>query len=316
MAAPAATIELFLPSEGPITQGLGVTQKQDGNPHAGTDFAYTANGKIFDKVYAAAEGRVIWASDSRGMGWPNLLYVNPDFDRTDSVDSSGGNYTIIAHYDSFGNLIAYTGYGHQEEIYVKVGDWVRAGQHIGKVGATGFNFGKHLHFDLILFPFDVNDAPFYGRVDPTPYFVNQFHTDEDDMYTQTDRDRDDRTASRVDYLWDQLGPGKAGYKDEGALVKELRDTKKVADLTLKTAGDARKTAADTLFAVTPGVSNQRPAGATILAIMELLATTSGKNVQEIVDGVSEKMADGVEFVLVPKGPEAPTSSEPQPQPAP
>ena len=166
------TITLHRPSDGPITQGFGADQKQ-GDLHAGTDFAYTWGGIIFDKVYAAAAGRVIWAGDSRNLPWPNVLYLNIDFNRNDNIDESAGNYTIIAHFDEFGNQIALTGYGHQEAIYVRVGDWVEARQHIGKVGDTGFNFGKHLHFDFVLAPFDVDDYPFYGRIDPTPYFVDE-----------------------------------------------------------------------------------------------------------------------------------------------
>lgn len=164
------TFQMCLPSDGYITQGLGAKQLQ-GGIHAGTDFAYTDGVKIFDKVYAAAAGRVIWAGDARNLPWPNVLYLNIDFNRNDNIDESAGNYTIIAHFDENGNQIALTGYGHQEAIYVNVGDWVEMHQHIGKVGDTGFNFGKHLHFDFVLFPFDVDDAPYYGRVDPTPYFI-------------------------------------------------------------------------------------------------------------------------------------------------
>ena len=309
MAAGAPTIELFRPSKGRVTQGFGATQLQDGNKHAGTDFEYTDGINIFDEVFAAAEARVIYAGDARNMGWPNLLYLNIDFDRTDNVDSSAGNYIILAHYDANGRLLAYTGYGHLEEIYVKVGDWVRAGQHIAKVGMTGFSFGKHLHFDFVPAPFDVDDAPFYGRVDPTPYFVNQFHVDEDDMYTQTDRDRDNLTADRVNYLWDQLGPGKEGYKKEGGLVGELRAHKKVSDLALLALSEVKKTTNETLTSVTPGVANQRPAGATILAMLEIVAAAQGKNVEEIVEGVSERLADGVEFVLVPKAEKVPGPDE-------
>jgi hypothetical protein len=145
-------------------------------------------------VYAAAEARVIYAGDSRNMGWPNLLYLNIDFDRTDNVDNSAGNYIILAHYDAFGNLLAYTGYGHLEEIYVKAGDWVRGRQHIGKIGQTGFSFGKHLHFDFVPNPYNVSFAPFYGRVDPTPYFIDYVEGEEDDMYTDEDRARDVQAA--------------------------------------------------------------------------------------------------------------------------
>lgn len=163
-------ISLVQPSRGHITQFYGARQV-DGNPHAGQDYAYSRGGETFPEVYAAADGVVLFAGDSRGLSWPNIMYLNIDFDRTDNVDTSAGNYTIIAHHDSAGNRIALTGYGHQEEVWVKAGQTVRKGQRIGTVGATGFSAGKHLHFDLVLFPFDVDDAPYYGRVDPNPYFT-------------------------------------------------------------------------------------------------------------------------------------------------
>jgi hypothetical protein len=251
-------------------------------------------------VYAAAEARVIYAGDSRNMGWPNLLYLNIDFDRTDNVDNSAGNYIILAHYDAFGNLLAYTGYGHLEEIYVKAGDWVRGRQHIGKIGQTGFSFGKHLHFDFVPNPYNVSFAPFYGRVDPTPYFIDYVEGEEDDMYTDDDRKRDTLTAIQVAYLWDQLGPGQSGGKTEGAFVAELRTTGREVKDTLAGVKAANKTLADLLFSVTPGKLNERPAGATILAILEIVASAQGKTVEEVIAGVSESLADGMEFVLVPK----------------
>jgi hypothetical protein len=164
-------IRLVQPSRGHITQFFGARQV-DGNPHAGQDYAYSNGVEIFPEVYAAADGVVLFAGDSRELSWPNIMYLNIDFDRSDAQDSSAGNYTIIAHYDAAGNRVALTGYGHQENVWVKAGDTVRAGQRIGTVGATGFSAGKHLHFDLVLAPFDVDDAPYYGRVDPNPYFTS------------------------------------------------------------------------------------------------------------------------------------------------
>jgi lysostaphin len=46
-------------------------------------------------------------------------------------------------------LGVYTGYMHQEEIYVKE-DRVKAGQAIGAAGETGRASGPHLHFEVFV----------------------------------------------------------------------------------------------------------------------------------------------------------------------
>jgi len=54
-----------------------------------------------------------------------------------------GNATMIDH--GWG---VYTGYMHQSEIYVEVGDRVEPGQVIGLVGGTGRAEGAHLHWEV------------------------------------------------------------------------------------------------------------------------------------------------------------------------
>ncbi|HWQ03868.1 MAG TPA: peptidoglycan DD-metalloendopeptidase family protein [Longilinea sp.] len=54
-----------------------------------------------------------------------------------------GNYTVIDH--GWG---VYSGYGHQSEIKVKVGDRVEPGQLIGLIGNTGRVTGPHLHWEI------------------------------------------------------------------------------------------------------------------------------------------------------------------------
>ena len=146
------------PSKGPVTQPYGNIQP-DGNPHTGDDFGYTDGARIFPDVYAAADGVVLFAGDSRTLGWPNPWYLNPDFDRTDAQDSSAGNVIVIGHPDGD------TTYSHLESFDVRKGDRVTAGQRIATVGDTGYSFGKHLHFEWLPHPFDFY-TPTYGRRQP------------------------------------------------------------------------------------------------------------------------------------------------------
>jgi murein DD-endopeptidase MepM/ murein hydrolase activator NlpD len=84
--------------------------------HTGLDF-YGQNVPI----YAPADGKVVFA---------DALTVR-------------GNATYIDH--GWG---VYTGYLHQSEMYVEVGDQVSRGQVIGQVGATGRVTGPHLHWEI------------------------------------------------------------------------------------------------------------------------------------------------------------------------
>jgi murein DD-endopeptidase MepM/ murein hydrolase activator NlpD len=76
-------------------------------------------------ILAAADGEVVKAGWSGGYG----------------------NYTCVAHGQYQGKGIA-TCYGHQSAILVGVGQQVRRGQVIGRVGTTGNSTGPHLHFEV------------------------------------------------------------------------------------------------------------------------------------------------------------------------
>lgn len=60
-----------------------------------------------------------------------------------SYDKSLGNYTLVDHENSLT-----TGYAHQSQRLVSVGDTVAAGQIIGLVGSTGNSTGPHLHLEV------------------------------------------------------------------------------------------------------------------------------------------------------------------------
>jgi murein DD-endopeptidase MepM/ murein hydrolase activator NlpD len=114
---------LGLPCPAPVTSQYGTRRSYDGGPydqfHTGTDFA----GAPGSPIYAPAAGVVVMAE---------RLHVR-------------GNATIIDH--GWG---VYTGYWHQAEIKVKVGDIVKPGQVIGLVGDTGRATGPHLHWELFV----------------------------------------------------------------------------------------------------------------------------------------------------------------------
>lgn len=88
--------------------------------HAGTDYAAPAGTPIL----AIAAGRVTVAGPAPGYG--NLIVIEHNID---------------------GQLVA-SAYGHEEALYVKVGDLVTAGQHIADVGTEGHSTGPHLHFEI------------------------------------------------------------------------------------------------------------------------------------------------------------------------
>jgi murein DD-endopeptidase MepM/ murein hydrolase activator NlpD len=69
-----------------------------------------------------------------------------------------GGYGYAVEVDHGGGITSL--YGHSSELLVKVGDKVVAGQPIGEVGDSGYSFGCHLHFEIL-----INGE----REDPIPY---------------------------------------------------------------------------------------------------------------------------------------------------
>ncbi|NWF68757.1 MAG: LysM peptidoglycan-binding domain-containing protein [Chloroflexi bacterium] len=112
---------LGLPAAAAITSPFGVIRSYNGGEasrrHTGTDFA----GAPGTSVLAPAPGIVVLA---------DTLNVR-------------GLATVIDH--GWG---VFTGYWHQAEQYVQVGETVASGQIIGTIGATGRVTGAHLHWEL------------------------------------------------------------------------------------------------------------------------------------------------------------------------
>jgi len=115
----------FVPLRAPLTGDLEMTSPfgvridpffHSPSMHTGMDFRATAG----ESIYATAAGRVVKA------GWE-------------------GGYGQMVEIDHGEGLS--TRYGHMSSIGVSVGQKVRAGQVIGRVGSTGRSTGPHLHYE-------------------------------------------------------------------------------------------------------------------------------------------------------------------------
>jgi murein DD-endopeptidase MepM/ murein hydrolase activator NlpD len=65
-----------------------------------------------------------------------------------------GDRVVLAHGQGERTL-----YAHLSRVLVRRGEWVGAGAVIGRVGATGFATGPHLHFELIVRGAKIDPAP-------------------------------------------------------------------------------------------------------------------------------------------------------------
>lgn len=112
---------------------------RNGRPHHGVDYGYTGMGAT---IYAFAAGKVVRAG-------PAAVYGN----------------TIVIDHNIRGQKVS-TLYAHMKakDIAVRVGDTVKPGQGIAKVGSEGNSSGPHLHFEYYVGGYG------NGRVvDPHPY---------------------------------------------------------------------------------------------------------------------------------------------------
>ncbi|BBI31812.1 M23 family metallopeptidase [Cohnella abietis] len=101
--------------------------------HAGVDIS----GDTGDPIYAAGDGKV----------------KESGFNRT------RGNYIIITHRNGLESW-----YMHLSQIGVKIGDQLKRGDIIGKMGNSGRSTGTHLHFQIVVSEEPVNPLPYLRQI--------------------------------------------------------------------------------------------------------------------------------------------------------
>jgi murein DD-endopeptidase MepM/ murein hydrolase activator NlpD len=110
-------------------------------------------------VLAGGTGQFIWPTNGVITQYPVWYHMaldiaNPSGPPVSAADDgtvvlvqylqySYGHHVMIDHGNGMSTL-----YGHMTDIYVKVGDNVKRGQVIGKMGSTGRSTGTHLHFEI------------------------------------------------------------------------------------------------------------------------------------------------------------------------
>ncbi len=117
------TIPTLWPTKGRITDKFGYRKDpftRRTKFHNGLDIA----ADMGTDIVACASGKVIMAEFTRGYG------------RVVKIDHGRGIVTV---------------YGHASKLLVKVGDTVKKGDIIAKVGSSGRSTGPHLHFELLLY---------------------------------------------------------------------------------------------------------------------------------------------------------------------
>lgn len=133
--------EVFVPAGEPVSNGwLSSHYGWRTDPfsgrrafHHGIDFA----GKRGSAVVAVASGVVSWAAKKGSYGY----------------------LVEIDHGDGYS-----TRYGHNQKILVNVGDSVRQGQEIGRMGSTGHSTGPHVHFEVLLEQKKVNPLKYIKSI--------------------------------------------------------------------------------------------------------------------------------------------------------
>lgn len=137
---PSPHVSFQWPAKGPESSPFGTRRVLNGepkSPHSGIDIA----APLGTPVHSPAAG---WVAD---VG--NYYYCG----KTLTIDLGQGLYSV---------------YCHLSKIDVKKGQWLKRGQRVGRIGATGRTTGPNLHWTVRLNEVPVDPHVFLGTNSPYP----------------------------------------------------------------------------------------------------------------------------------------------------
>lgn len=131
--------------------------------HNGIDLVATTNGtnRVTDNITAHSDGVI--------------KEIRKGYATTDTFGNSYGNYVLIEHANGMATCYAHLVNGSNSSL--SVGDKVRKGQVIGRMGSTGRSTGAHLHFEVR------STTRHADRIDPTNYLNNDIVKEEEKPLT-------------------------------------------------------------------------------------------------------------------------------------
>ena len=138
-------------------------------------------------VRAVADGLVVFA------GQDDLTLLGP-------YTGFYGNVVILRHPNFFQERDLFSLYAHLSELDVKEGDQLKAGDTLGKVGASGAADGSHLHFEI-----RIDENNYRNTVNPVLWFSPTLNQNGSQLATLAGRilDPTGEPLSEFDFVLEQ-----------------------------------------------------------------------------------------------------------------
>lgn len=163
---PGSVLAARFVNDGKVVEGFYYSDGLDENGEAKEGY-YDPDGNSLEKIFLKnpVDFRYISSGFTTGKRYISAFNISTGHRAIDyaaaqgtPIKAVGDGRVTYAGWNSqgYGNLVSIrhngtysSNYAHQSKILVKVGQMVKQGQVIGKVGSTGLSTGPHLHFEIV-----------------------------------------------------------------------------------------------------------------------------------------------------------------------